>query len=72
MESLRTATGIRNTKYEIRILYPYPLSRQKTGIFKVDLSPSVKAVGTEGARAALAAVFDFYNAFFAGFVLSLR
>jgi len=31
-------------------LYPYPLSRQKTGIFKVDLSPSVKAVGTERAR----------------------
>jgi len=27
-------------------LYPYPLSRQKTGVFKVDSSPFVKAVGT--------------------------
>jgi len=34
------------------ILYPYPLSRQITGVFKVDSSPCVKAVGTEGARRA--------------------
>ena len=33
-------------------LYPYPLSRQKTGVFKVDSSPYVKAVGTEEARRA--------------------
>jgi len=33
-------------------LYPYPLSRQKTGSFKVDSSPLVRAVGTEGARRA--------------------
>ena len=33
-------------------LYPYPLSRQKLGVFKVDSSPCVKAVGTEGARRA--------------------
>jgi len=33
-------------------IYPYPLSRQKTGAFKVDSSPYVKAVGTEGARRA--------------------
>ena len=41
------------SKYYLPV-YPYPLSRQKTGIFKVDLSPSVKAVGTEGARRATA------------------
>jgi len=33
-------------------VYPYPLSRQKLGVFKVDSSPCVKAVGTEGARRA--------------------
>jgi len=33
-------------------VYPYPLSRQKPGILKVDSSPCVKAVGTEGARRA--------------------
>jgi len=33
-------------------IYPYPLSRQKTGIFKVDSSPCITAVGTEGARRA--------------------
>ena len=33
-------------------LYPYPLSRQKTGVSKVDSSPSVKAGGTEGTRRA--------------------
>ena len=31
---------------------PYPLSRQKLSVFKVDSSPCVKAVGTEGARRA--------------------
>ena len=36
----------------IQALYPYPLSRQKLGVFKVDSSPFVKAVGTEGARRA--------------------
>ncbi|MHC4595869.1 MAG: hypothetical protein ACYS19_13135, partial [Planctomycetota bacterium] len=34
------------------VIYPYPLSRQKLEVFKVDSSPSVKAVGTEGARRA--------------------
>lgn len=34
------------------IVYPYPLSRQKTGALKVDSSHSVRAVGTEGARRA--------------------
>jgi len=34
------------------LVYPYPLSRQKLGVFKVDSSPCVKAVGTEGARRA--------------------
>jgi hypothetical protein len=34
------------------ILYPYPKSRQKLQAFKVDSSPYVKAVGTEGARRA--------------------
>jgi len=34
------------------LIYPYPLSRQKTGLFKVDSSPYVKAVGTKGARRA--------------------
>jgi len=33
-------------------IYPYPLSRQKTGIFKMDSPPSVTAVGTQGARRA--------------------
>jgi len=33
-------------------LYPYPLSRQKTGSSKVDSSPLVRVVGTEGARRA--------------------
>ena len=33
-------------------IYPYPLSRQKTGALKVDSSHSVRAVGTEGARRA--------------------
>ena len=33
-------------------VYPYPLSRQKLSVFKVDSSPCVKAVGTEGARRA--------------------
>ena len=33
-------------------LYPYPLSRQKTVLSKVDSSPCIKAVGTEGARRA--------------------
>jgi hypothetical protein len=37
-----------------RAVYPYPLSRQKTGVFKVDLSPSVKTVGTEASRRAVA------------------
>ena len=37
-------------------IYPYPLSRQKTGSFKVDSSPLVKAVGTEGARRAATGV----------------
>jgi len=36
------------------MLYPYPLSRQKTGVSKVDSSPCVKAGGTEGARRATA------------------
>jgi len=36
------------------ILYPYPLSRQKTAVLKVDLSPCVKAGGTEGVRRATA------------------
>jgi hypothetical protein len=34
------------------ILYPYPLSRQKAGLFKMDSPPVVTAVGTEGARRA--------------------
>ena len=34
------------------ILYPYPLSRQKTVLCKVDSSPCITAVGTEGARRA--------------------
>ncbi len=33
-------------------IYPYPKSRQKFMFFKVDSSPVVKAVGTEGARRA--------------------
>jgi len=33
-------------------IYPYPLSRQKTGVSKVDSSPCIKEVGTEGARRA--------------------
>ncbi len=33
-------------------VYPYPLSRQKTGVFKMDSPPFVKAVGTQGARRA--------------------
>jgi hypothetical protein len=33
-------------------IYPYPLSKQKLRVFKVDSSPYVKAVGTEGARRA--------------------
>ncbi len=33
-------------------IYTYPLSRQKLSVFKVDSSPCVKAVGTEGARRA--------------------
>lgn len=33
-------------------LNPYPLSSQKIGSFKVDLSPVNAAVGTEGARRA--------------------
>jgi len=35
-----------------RRVYPYPLSRHKTGLLKVDPSPCIKAVGTEGARRA--------------------
>ena len=34
------------------ILYPYPLSRQKTEEFKIDSPPIVTAVGTQGARRA--------------------
>ena len=33
-------------------VYPYPLSRQKTGEFKMDSPPTVTAVGTQGARRA--------------------
>ena len=33
-------------------LYPYPLSRQKIGLFKIDSPPSITAVGTKGARRA--------------------
>ena len=35
-----------NLGFESSKVYPYPLSRQKAGIFKVDLSPSITAVGT--------------------------
>ena len=34
------------------LLYPYPLSRQKTELFKIELSPCVETVVTEGARRA--------------------
>jgi hypothetical protein len=36
-------------------VYPYPLSRQKTDVFKVDSLPCIKAVGTEGAQRATGA-----------------
>ena len=44
-------------------LYPYLLSRQKTGISKVDSSPCIKAVGTLGARRAtrVGAAFDYHS-----------
>jgi len=47
----RTFLSLSTTKY-IRRIYPYPLSRQKTGEFKMDSPPFVTAVGTEGARRA--------------------
>ena len=48
-EAMRLPSGLKAADVT---LYPYPLSRQKLGVFKVDSSPSVKAVGTEGARRA--------------------
>jgi energy-coupling factor transporter ATP-binding protein EcfA2 len=52
--SVGTPQEVRNDPKVIDtyIVYPYPLSRQKTVLSKVELSTCIKAVGTEGARRA--------------------
>jgi hypothetical protein len=61
VEQLGDCDDLREENEDIRLkcpgfsesnLYPYPLSRQKTVLSKVDSSPYIKAVGTEGARRA--------------------